>query len=139
MTTRSQSEVERNGGCCLFHTRSAQVALGLAGKSLPLSQHSERPALRRRCTRSPPPSPQQERTFGLIFVCSDYNLSYAASLQRPKGMASVSNSADRRQEGEMLGAGGPSRSQGPSPEETGPRTRSGHRLGHQQPLLAEWK
>lgn len=39
----------------------------------------------------------------------------------------------------MLGAGGPSRSQGPSPEETGPRTRSGHRLGHQQPLLAEWK
>lgn len=73
--------------------------------------------------------------FGLIFVCSDYNLSYASSLQRPKGKASVSASADRRQEGEMLEAGCPSRSQGPSPEETGPKTRSGHCLAHRQPLL----
>lgn len=70
-------------------------------------------------------------TFGLIFVCSDSNLSYAASLQRPKGKASVG----RRQESKMLEAGGPSRSQGPSPEETRPRTRSGHRLAHRQPLL----
>lgn len=101
---------------------------------------SSQPTLKEACsetesTGSPPPSPQQERTFGLIFVCSDYNLSYAVSLQRPKGMTSVSTSADRRQEGEMLEAGGPCRSQGPNPEETGPRTRSGHCLAHWQPLL----
>lgn len=77
--------------------------------------------------------------FGLIFVCSDYNLSYASSLQRPKGKASVSASADRRQEGEMLEAGCPS----------GPRVLALKRQGPRQgvdtawhigsPCSAEWK